>query len=323
MSQQSTPTARSSSGGESPAAAVQDGAVPEARTKGSRRRNLALRLLTGLPAFAALLALMAWGPMWAVALVVGGAGVWGYHEYLTLDARSGRRVGSGDAPRGRRTHWVLLGAAALPGVGGLMGTPTTLGGLLLAGLLICLWMLWFAPAVREPARAPAVDGMRNLGVPLAGLLFVPWMINHLTLLVWLPDGRALSLFLVLVVSMNDTFAYFVGTALGRHKLAPTISPNKSIEGALGGIAGGVLAGWIAQRWLLEGTGWPPGAVLALGAVLAVVAQAGDLTESKLKRIQGADDSGWFMPGHGGMLDRLDAFLLTAPTLYYLVRMLES
>ncbi len=311
MTQQPAPPGTGMARGTATSTKAEPSAVAEARAKGSRRRNLALRLLAGLPAFAGLLALMAWAPLWAVAVVVGGSAVWGYHEFLRLDVRS--EVGSGV------THRVLLGAAALLGVGGWLGTPTALGGLLVVALLICLWVLWFAPGAGDP---PA-DGIRHLAVPLGGLLLVPWMINHITLLADLPHGRALSLFLVLVVAMNDTFAYAIGTVLGRHKLAPSISPNKSVEGALGGIAGGVLAGWIAQRWLLEGTGWPPGAVLALGAVLAVVAQAGDLTESKLKRINGADDSGRFLPGHGGMLDRLDAFLLAAPTMYYLVRALES
>src|SRR5258705_13461195 len=113
---------------------------------------------------------------------------------------------------------------------------------------------------------------------------------------------------------SDTLAFFVGHALGRRKLAPRISPGKTIEGALGGLIGGV-SGALLVRWL-----GLPGLPLAhaplLGALVAGFGICGDLVESLLKRWAGGKDSGALLPGHGGMLDRIDSLLFGAPVLYY-------
>jgi len=112
----------------------------------------------------------------------------------------------------------------------------------------------------------------------------------------------------------DTFAFFVGHALGRRRLAPSISPGKTVEGALGGLVGG-----IAGAFLIRQLGLPQLPALdtaLLGAAVAAMGIAGDLLESLLKRWAGVKDSGGLFPGHGGMLDRLDSLLFGAPVLYY-------
>jgi len=119
--------------------------------------------------------------------------------------------------------------------------------------------------------------------------------------------------LVAIVMAADTAAYFVGRALGRHKLAPAISPGKTIEGAVGGVAGGVLGAWAVSAAGLE---LPPVHVVVLGVLVTLAAIAGDLLESLLKRWAGVKDSGRLFPGHGGMLDRLDSLLFGAAVLYY-------
>jgi phosphatidate cytidylyltransferase len=120
--------------------------------------------------------------------------------------------------------------------------------------------------------------------------------------------------LLAIVMGSDALAFFVGHALGRRRLAPRLSPAKTVEGALGGLAGGVL-GALAVR----GLGLPllplPHAV-GLGALAAALGIVGDLVESLLKRWAGVKDSGALFPGHGGMLDRLDSLLFGAPVLYY-------
>jgi phosphatidate cytidylyltransferase len=122
------------------------------------------------------------------------------------------------------------------------------------------------------------------------------------------------LLLLAIVMGADTAAFFVGSAVGRHKLAPAISPGKTVEGLFGGLAGGVI-GALAVRWAgLRAL--PLGHAVALGLGVAALGTAGDLAESLLKRWAGVKDSGRLFPGHGGMLDRLDSLLFAGPVLYY-------
>jgi phosphatidate cytidylyltransferase len=124
---------------------------------------------------------------------------------------------------------------------------------------------------------------------------------------------------LIVIWANDIAAYFVGLAIGRHKLAPRVSPGKSWEGAIGGLAGGLAAGLLLAGWLPLGR-----AQAALwSAAVTIVSQAGDLFESALKRRAGIKDSGRLLPGHGGVLDRFDGVLLAAPVAYLLLRVLAG
>ena len=109
----------------------------------------------------------------------------------------------------------------------------------------------------------------------------------------------------------------VGRLLGRHKLAPRISPGKTVEGGLGGLLAGALAAWALNRLL--GLEKPDLAMALLGAGAAVAGQLGDLAESLLKRTAGIKDMGNLLPGHGGILDRLDSLLFVAPLVYYAAR----
>jgi phosphatidate cytidylyltransferase len=132
-----------------------------------------------------------------------------------------------------------------------------------------------------------------------------------------PDrGAALLVFLFAVVFGNDAAAYFVGRGLGRRRLAPTISPGKTVEGFLGGLLGAVVLGLVVARFLP--TGLSMGQAAGWGALLAAAGVAGDLSKSMLKRSAHVKDSGHLLPGHGGVLDRLDGLLFAGPTLYYLV-----
>jgi phosphatidate cytidylyltransferase len=117
-----------------------------------------------------------------------------------------------------------------------------------------------------------------------------------------------------MVMMTDTGAYYTGRALGRHKLAPKVSPGKTIEGSIGGFITAAAAGIICKYVFFPEA--PIAHIAILGAVIGVVSQIGDLAESLLKRGSGIKDSGSIFPGHGGMLDRVDSLLFCAPILYY-------
>ena len=148
------------------------------------------------------------------------------------------------------------------------------------------------------------------------LLAVGWLggggAGATSILVLDPGGLNLLVGFVLTVAAGDVAAYFVGTAFGRHKLAPSISPGKSWEGLVGSVIGSLLGGLLFAG-LLEELSIAHG--LGMGAVVGLIAPVGDLVESLVKREIGIKDSGRLLPGHGGFLDRLDAILFAAPAVY--------
>jgi phosphatidate cytidylyltransferase len=134
------------------------------------------------------------------------------------------------------------------------------------------------------------------------------------------DGFALISILVILVGVNDTFAYIAGVLLGKHKMAPRLSPKKSWEGFFGGLVATVIASSAAFHYLLERSWWI-GAMMGLVGVIA--ATFGDLIESALKRDFGIKDMSSFLPGHGGMLDRLDSATFTAPALWIFLELTRT
>ncbi len=131
------------------------------------------------------------------------------------------------------------------------------------------------------------------------------------------DGTARLVLLLSVVVASDVFAYFVGQAVGRHKLAPQVSPGKTVEGAIGGLLGAALSSAVVASQLFRTQ--PLGLIVTIGVLVAVAGMVGDLLESLFKRYVGVKDSGSLFPGHGGVLDRIDAFILAAPLLYAFFR----
>ncbi|MFN8639420.1 MAG: phosphatidate cytidylyltransferase [Dehalococcoidia bacterium] len=140
---------------------------------------------------------------------------------------------------------------------------------------------------------------------------------HFVLLRLLTEGQAWLVVLLAATFATDTGAYAVGRLLGRHRMAPAISPGKTWEGAAGGLVAGALATIAATRLLDAPPSLPALTLIALA--LPVVSEAGDLVESAVKRRLGVKDMSQLLPGHGGLMDRLDSLLATGPTLYWLVR----
>lgn len=151
---------------------------------------------------------------------------------------------------------------------------------------------------------------------IVGVFYVAWLLSYLLLIRVLPHGKNMIFFLLLVVWTGDTAAFYMGKFFGKHKLSPRISPNKSIEGALGGMFGSILVSAVAHFTFLKQINLANS--ISLGFLLNVFGQLGDLTESLLKRGFRVKDSGTLIPGHGGILDRIDSILFAGPVLYYYV-----
>lgn len=155
-----------------------------------------------------------------------------------------------------------------------------------------------------------------LGIHALALLYVPFCFGFAGRLPQLDGGREIMLLWLVVNWATDTFAYAVGIPFGKHKMT-RISPKKSWEGLFGGVAGGIFAGVLVSSFLDVG---PVVMAAAMGATGSVAGQVGDLVESAIKRCAGVKDSGGLIPGHGGLLDRLDSLFFTAP-LFYLFALL--
>jgi len=158
------------------------------------------------------------------------------------------------------------------------------------------------------------SGFMDTAVVTFGVFYVAWLLGHLILLRNLPEGPFLVFFLFLVTWANDTGAYYVGTLWGRRPLVPRLSPQKTWEGLIGGFLGSVAAAFACRAWFLESLSATD--ILWIGVLLGAAAPLGDLCESILKRSAGVKDSGAIIPGHGGILDRIDSLIFTTPTFYY-------
>ena len=207
---------------------------------------------------------------------------------------------------------VVLGVVWLGGYAGLILTllGAQLGGTtwVLAGIpstVVAALLVFFVSSARQSAVA-------GFAVTLLGVAWVGGGLSYLMLVRDVQDGRLLIFTVLLTVFADDTAAFFVGRAIGRHRLAPAISPGKSVEGFIGGTIAGVAVTFFA---LYEQDVVSSGESLILGLVIAVAATLGDLFESAVKRDLGVKDSGTLLGGHGGVLDRVDSLLWAGPAAY--------
>jgi phosphatidate cytidylyltransferase len=166
------------------------------------------------------------------------------------------------------------------------------------------------------AREELATSLQSVALTLLGVFYIGWLLSHVVLLRLLTEGVNYVFYIFGVVWLGDAAAMGLGRWLGRHKLAAAISPRKTIEGAIGGLIGSVSAALLGGMWLLEHVTLMQ--CLVLGGLLAIFGQLGDLSESLLKRSVGVKDSGGLIPGHGGVLDKIDGILFSAPALYYYV-----
>ena len=216
---------------------------------------------------------------------------------------------------GGRSHSLLIGIG-LTGFAALIlviHRPDILVPILLATLIGII-------SVPLLSRVSLEQSLRDSAVTLFGVLYLGLTLGTLSMTRLLPQGEWLIFFLLLVTWASDTGAYYVGTLYGRHRLAPTISPKKTVEGLVGGFFGAIIVAYAARWWFLPELSSLD--CLILATLLTITGLWGDLTESAMKRSVGMKDSGGILPGHGGMLDRLDSLLFTAPVFYYYVTMVS-
>ena len=162
-------------------------------------------------------------------------------------------------------------------------------------------------------KRPIVEALPAAGISSSGLLLVALPLTYTIGLHGIaPDGPILLLFVLVITWVGDSAAYFAGRAFGKRPLAPVLSPKKSWEGAIASILGALIAAVVFSRFLVV----PLPHLLAMAAVGNIAGQAGDLLESAYKRSAGVKDSGSLLPGHGGVLDRIDALILAIPVVWY-------
>jgi phosphatidate cytidylyltransferase len=253
------------------------------------------RLLSGIALAAAALAAILFLPVIGLRMLASLVAVLAAHEYL--------RIAAPGATRGRQGPVLLVVALAcwymlLPDVQTLLALVTA------AFALLVMQVLFGGVAIEQAAAAFVAPWY--VGLPLGMLVSVHAL-----------NGPRATLLLLATVVVSDTAQYYSGRAFGRHPLAPTISPKKTIEGAIGGVVFGTLFMAFAGPRALPGLAPIP--MASLGLTVVVLGICGDLFESRLKRDANLKDSSTLIPGHGGVLDRIDALLFAAPAYYVYLR----
>jgi phosphatidate cytidylyltransferase len=264
------------------------------------------RILTALVLVPLVIVLLFSGLFWLVSVATAAVAMLACWEYLGLADGTGTRM-----PR-----WLVLIAVV-----GLFAVNFWRPEMMLAAFSAFSLVLFCVIAFRSPAERVLVDASASI----FGLLYIGMSLVTVPL-IWAEEhGPSLLLLLFCVVWCGDIAALYVGRSLGRRKLAPRLSPNKTWEGSLASVGGSVLVTLLlilVARWMqghnltglsYDGSWWH---WLLLAVALNVAAQIGDLVESALKRGASVKDSGSLLPGHGGVLDRIDALLLAAPVLWY-------
>ncbi|WP_223242805.1 phosphatidate cytidylyltransferase [Streptomyces sp. CBMA123] len=201
---------------------------------------------------------------------------------------------------------LVVGGIAMVATGYWAGVQWAAASLALTGLAVMVWRM----------AAPPENYLRDITAGVFTAFYVPFLATFVAMMLAADDGPQRIVLFLIVTICSDTGAYAVGYKFGRTKLAPTISPGKTREGLAGGIGLSMLAGALLMQLIIDGGSWWQG--LILGGCAAVTATLGDLGESMIKRDLGIKDMGTLLPGHGGIMDRLDSLLPTAPVVWLLL-----
>ena len=270
-----------------------------AKSPGRAGRDLPKAIASGVVlAVAIVLSLVFWSP--AFMLIVGAAvvvAIWEMHQGLkTRDI---------DIPQ----EPLMLGGVVMVVVAFLFGAPALVTATAVSSLVTMLWLL----------RRGVNGFVQNATASVFTLIYIPFLGSFVALLLAEDNGDKAILTFVIVTAASDIGGYVAGVLFGKHPMAPVISPKKSWEGFAGSAIACVAAGYVLVVYLLDGEWWVG---IALGAIAVVMATLGDLCESVIKRDLGIKDMSQIIPGHGGLMDRLDSLLATAApiwlTLHYLV-----
>jgi phosphatidate cytidylyltransferase len=271
------------------------------------------RILTAAVLIPLVLALVWWGPPALLAACAAVVAVLALIEFFNLAERMGLRA---------FRYWALACAAGIfyaQYSAGFVETHSFSGWSIIRettraiplDLIIMVFVLGMA-VIGIATRRPMYEVLPGMAASAAGLLFVALPFSYLVRIDEIDrSGRRLVLFTLFLMWAGDTLAYFVGKALGRVKMAPDLSPKKTWEGAFANLIGSLLIGFAFARWMDV----DPTTMLVIAALANIAGQLGDLIESAYKRGAAAKDSGSLLPGHGGMLDRVDSLILASPVVW--------
>jgi len=214
-------------------------------------------------------------------------------------------------PRGKTISGLILLLGMLTGLGMIWAAHKNAAGLIpviIAFNLILAALFSLTQFKSDPFI------LENTTKQIQSVVYIPMLLSFFVLIRNSADGLAWIFFLMCIVFAGDVGAYYAGKNLGRHKLCPSVSPGKTVEGSIGGLAANLFMGIIFKCFFIPEI--PLGQGILLFLVIGVAGQIGDLFESEFKRFSGVKDSGVILPGHGGILDRIDALLFAAPVVYF-------
>lgn len=270
---------------------------------------LLYRVLSAIVGIPVLLYLVWYGgmPLLTLISIIAGLGIWEIN-------RLWNKMNVGMWLPGALASGILMVISSYLENGISLGTVHLNGGFLLGAVVFFALIINIFYLVKSYPKFTFTD----MAVTVFSSLYVGWLIAHLLYLRQLSSGFHFVVLVLAATWSTDTFAYFVGMNFGKRKLAPVLSPNKSVEGAVGGVLGSVIAsiliGYLNPQMPISG-------YAIVGTLIGTIGQIGDLAESALKRMAGVKDSGNIIPGHGGILDRFDSLLLTAPVAYYFIKVI--
>ena len=257
------------------------------------------RWLTAAVALPLLALIIALGPGWLLLILVVLVTTGGMLELLSLllpETKSWVRIAT------LATGLLLPLATYWKGI---LGLSTATVAVIFVALTIHLLLY---------AKQKAV--LQSLGAMVFAQLYIPFLLSHVLLLFQVPSGRRWIFFLFFVIFAGDTGAFYAGHRWGRHKLWPAVSPGKTVEGAVGGLLSSLATALLVGKLLLSLGEFGITFLLSLGLVIALAGQMGDLMESMIKRVSQVKDASSILPGHGGLLDRLDSLIFAFPLTYY-------
>ncbi len=252
--------------------------------------NLKSRLATASVGIPLLIFVVGWGQPWLFLSAVVLLTLAALHEYFIIVFRG-------------RVRDQLLGVSFGIALASLIVAPDAMLEIGLGLLLTLLFSVFLFMGGELDER------LTRIAWTLLGAFYLGYLLPHWMLLFRLPQGRAWVFFVLSVIMVGDTMAYFIGKRMGTKKLAPRISPGKTVEGALASVVGSMVTGGLAGMLLMTGVSLSE--ALMLAAILSVLGQIGDLFESCIKRAFGTKDSGTMLPGHGGVMDRIDSLIFPA------------
>lgn len=279
------------------------------------------RIFTALVLIPIVVGIVILTPTWAVAIALAVITVLALWEYFALGDAIGHRA---------YRLWTIFSALALIYIQWnpipLKNRGQVVGLALLASdhfyrkdasysFLVLLVFILGLTVLTLFTRRPLVESLPSVGISSSAFLLVAFPLSFAVCLHGMGpvfDGPRLLLFALAIIWASDTVAYFVGRSIGKHPLAPHISPKKTWEGSIGGLIGSLLVAYAFRYWLYI----PLPHLLAMATFGNIAGQMGDLLESACKRSAGVKDSGSLLPGHGGILDRIDALILCIPVIWY-------